>query len=91
MNLFKWVKQKVLKLWCKFSEETRESIVDKLSEILNYLGNAVLLAVPLTFILLPDFSIKNYLITVACVWILIPFIEEYYVWFREKWKDSLPK
>jgi len=67
-------------------QKTKESVLARLSVILNYLANSILLAIPLSIIL----SV-NYLVCVICLWVLIPYIESYYVWFRERWKDDLAK
>jgi hypothetical protein len=90
-ELFKKVKRKILSVWTKLSEESRENIVKKFSSSLNYLFNSLLLSIPLCFIIYHSISLKYYGIIVLCVWVLLPFIEDYYVWFREKWKDDLPK
>ena len=52
----------ILFLLTKISEDNRNNIIIKLSLILNYLLNSILLSIPLTFILFKHFSLKNYLI-----------------------------
>lgn len=80
------VRKIFLDQWTKISEENREKFFSFLSVTLNFLLNALLLSVPVT-LLLPI----SYWKSVICIWFSLPFIEHYYVWFRENWRDSLVK
>lgn len=91
-ELYKKFRAKVLARWTKIPELTRKSFLINLSSALNYLINSCLLSVPFTFFISSwSWSWKMYFILVLCGWILMPFIEHYYVWFRENWKDSIRK
>jgi len=78
-----------LSLWTKISEENRKQMIHFISLMLNFLLNSILFSIPITIIIFHAFSWKQYGITIICVWILLPFVEHYYVWFRETWKDNI--
>jgi len=84
-------KEKVLFWWDSFPEEKQKSILESVSSISNFLVNAILLAIPVSLLFFNPFTIKSYFLMVLCLWILMPFVENYYVWFRERWKDELLK
>ena len=78
------LRKSTLTQWTKISEERRKQFISFFNSSFNYLQNAVLIAVPLS--LLTRFS---YIQSMIIIWFSLPFIEHYYVWFREKWKDDL--
>ena len=73
----------VLAQWTKIPEKSRAVFWKALGESLNYLANALLISVPVS--VLTGFS---YWKSVLCTWIILPFVEHYYVWFHEGWKGK---
>ncbi len=85
-NRYIAVRKKFLDKWTRIPEKSRIKFISTLSIVLNYLVNALLLAVPISLL-----TTVSYPKTVICIWFSLPFIEHYYVWFRENWKDNLIK
>lgn len=79
-KLFRWLHFK----WTSYEEEDRKWFLAKLGILLNFGANSAALALPL-WIIFP----VSYWKTLLCLWILLPFIEHYYVWIREGWRDNL--
>jgi hypothetical protein len=84
------LKNKVIGRWHKISLDRRKSIIIKVETVLNYLVNAIIISVPLT-IIFTSFNLANYFSMILCVWFVLPFIEHYYIWFRENWKNDIHK
>ena len=80
------VRKIFLEKWTKIPEERRELFFSFLHSSFNYLQNALLLAVPIWL-----FASAPYYKIMLCIWFTLPFVEHYYLWFREKWKDDIVK
>ena len=71
-------KSRLLKYWTKIPKEFREQFWIFLSEVINYLWNGVLLAIPIS--ILTEYP---YIKCVICVTVVLAFIEHYWIWFWE--------
>jgi len=80
------VRKKFLEIWTKISEEKRKKFISFLDISFNYLQNALLISVPVMLLLH-----ISYWKSVICIWIILPFLEHYYIWIRETWKDDILK
>jgi hypothetical protein len=72
--------------WGRLREPQKDWVVKTLDTILNYLANATFLSIPISIAVKVPFWK-----TLICVWLLIPMIEHYYIWFRAKWKEDAVK
>jgi hypothetical protein len=83
--------KKLVSRWHKIPEVKRTIILERLGTILNYLGNGILLSIPLQIFLFLfyDFSWKNYYLLVISISILLAFFEHYYRFLRSDWKKEL--
>ena len=81
LNRYIEVRKKFLKRWTKISEKNRKKFFISLSSAINFFLTALLLTVPIT--LLTTVSPWK---TVISLWFFLPFMEHYYIWFRETWK-----
>lgn len=92
MNTKQWLvllRKKILQIITLIPEITRETIIERADTTFNYLQNSSLLSIPLSITLFwNDWTIKKYLLIVLSLWVLLPFIEHYYWWFREGWKEK---
>lgn len=70
--------------WTRIPEIRRDMGIAAIVTALNFLLNAALLSIPLTV-----FTELSYWESVISLWVLIPFVEHYYTWFRERWRDSV--
>ena len=80
------LRKKFLEKWTRIPEGSRKKFFSFLNISFNFLQNALLLAVPVTLL-----TTVSYLESVIIIWIILPFLEHYYVWLREEWKDELVK
>jgi len=89
MNL----KRSIIEFWHKIPEKERKEHISNIEKILNYLVNASLLSVPTYFfsLLFLKSSFIRFILILISLWILLPFIEYYYVWFKDDWKYSQGK
>jgi len=78
------IRKKFLFYWTKIHEDHRKQFWRFVKTGTEFLFNAVLLAVPFSIL-----TRYTYFQMVLCVWFSLPFIEHYYVFFMEKWKDHL--
>ena len=76
-----------LKRWTKIPEGSRKKFFSFLNIAFHYFQNAILLAIAVTS-LVSLFDKFTYWKAVICIWFSLPFIEHYYVWFRENWKHE---
>lgn len=95
----KWIKSKTTLLRIRWSPKAikrrvRERIKiikpenkKKFYDVMNYLFNAILVGVPFYFIgnIWFDPDILRYAKVVLAFWVILPFMEHYYVWFRRDW------
>ena len=77
--------------WDLINPDIQDRIVTIIFNFFNYLFNALLLSIPIAiiFFVLGESFKSSYFYSVICVWIFIPYMEHYYVWFRDKWKDDI--
>lgn len=89
---FKTWKNKIKMFWGDLQESKEDEIV-KLGTILNYGVTSGFLSVPLFTLSLIYYkpTILRFFLIMLSLWCLLPFVEYYYLWFRELWRDDLIK
>jgi len=87
----KKIKSWILQRWGSLKVETQNWIIGKVETLLNYIINSIIVSIPIYLILFLKYDLKlyNYFILVVIVLTALPFIEHYYVWFREDWKKDI--
>lgn len=75
-----------VKVFCKTYEK-------QIRFVGNYGLNAIFLGIAayLLFSLWIPQSILRFLGSIVFFWCFLPYMEEYYMWFREKWREDLGK
>lgn len=90
-KFYKKIRNKILLIWGKIGEDKQKQITERAEFILNYLVNSILLSVPFYifsyFVFGTNYS--RWFLIIICLWISLPFIEHYYIWFREGWKKEI--
>ena len=86
------IKKRVLQKWDAIDKDLRTQIVKTLVSVFNYFLNALLLSIPVSivFYLWNGEFWKMYFFSVICLWIIIPYMEYYYIWFKDKWRENDP-
>lgn len=85
------LKRYLLQKWDAIPLEKRNTGIQKVNSLLVYFLNALLLSIPLTiFLYFRGFAFfRTYIFSVASLWVIIPYVEHYYVWFRRTWYEEI--
>jgi len=82
MNL----KKVLIKEWGKLKEVHQIKLLTFLEKTINYFLTSLFFSIPLCLFF--DFVWWR---TILSIFLILPFLEHYYVWLREKWKDDILK
>lgn len=80
-----------MQYWGSVPEEKKTTILAVIQSLLNYLLAALFLTVPVSVVLSFFFELsllKVFFIFLA-LFFFFPYMEHYYVWFREDWKREI--
>lgn len=86
------LRQKIIEEWHKVPQKKQNLILVYAEKVLNYLLNSLLLAIPCYFfstLFLGGHDFVRYLIIFVSLFVLLPFIEHYYIWFRDGWMNDI--